>query len=718
MNNNSNSNSNHNTKHSDNPLLDLDDKQLPRFADIQPTHVSPAITSLIAQCRDLLARLGDSEHTPATWEDFARPLSDGLEKLSRAWGVVSHLHGVCDVPAWRDAYNSELAAVSGFFADLGQNRALYEQYKKLAASPAFHELSAARQKIVHDELTAFRLGGAELAAADQAKFKALAEESSQLAAKFSENLLDATNAFTHVVVDENELTGLPDDVKTAAREAAQQAQTEQAENKSSRQSWRFDLHMPSYLPLMQYAENRALRQTMYRAYATRAAEFAVGGDTVSAKAQWNNSPLMQRILQCRREEAQLLGYANYAEVSLVEKMANSPDEVLTFLRDLAHRAKPFAERDVRELREFAASELALPELEAWDVAYASEKLREQRYAFSEQEVRQYFREDRVLEGLFSTIKTLYGVDIYADTAPGGVWHEDVRFFRLQNQSGEAIAYFYLDLYARPQKRGGAWMDDARSRKRLISGELQRPVAYLTCNFPRPVGGKPATFTHDDVCTLFHETGHGLHHMLTQVDDLPVSGINGVEWDAVELPSQFMENFCWQWEVVQGMSAHVDTGDRLPKALFDKMLAARNFQSGMACLRQVEFALFDMLLHSAFDPDHDDIYQLLAAVRQETAVLMPPSWQRFPNSFSHIFAGGYAAGYYSYKWAEVLSADAYAAFEEQGNPLNHEVGNRFWREILSVGGSRPALSSFIAFRGRAPTIDALLRHSGMVEAAAA
>jgi len=476
--------------------------------------------------------------------------------------------------------------------------------------------------------------------------------------------------------------------------------------------------MPSYLPVMQYADSRRLRAAMYRAYATRAAEFG--------PADLDNTPLIRRLLELRREQAQLLGYQNFAEVSLVPKMAESVAQVLAFLRDLAVRARPFAERDIADLRDFASRELGLQTMEAWDVAYVSEKLLQARYSFSEQEVRRYFTEDKVLAGLFSVIETLFEVRLRPDAAP--VWHEDVRFFRIENPAGELVGQFYLDLYARDTKRGGAWMDEAIGRRRVRmqsaaggSDDIQKPVAYLNCNFSRPVGEKdgrprPAMFTHDEVSTLFHETGHGLHHLLTQVDEPGVAGIHGVEWDAVELPSQFMENYCWEWRVLQGMSAHIDTGESLPRALFDKMLAARNFQSGMQMLRQVEFSLFDLLLHSDFDPAGErSVLDLLADVRREVAVLVPPAWHRFPNSFSHIFAGGYAAGYYSYKWAEVLSADCYGAFEEAGNPFDQTTGDRFLREILAVGGSRPAMDSFRAFRGREPQVDALLRHCGMIAA---
>ncbi len=676
---------------------------LPRFDAIEPGHVKPAVEQLLADGRRLVERL-TADAAPATWAGFASPLADGIEHLSRAWGIVGHLHSVNDIPPWREAYNEMLPEVTRFYSELGQNLKLFEKYKAIRDGAEYPTLAPARQKIIDNEVRDFRLSGAELPEAQKPRFQAIMEELAALAAKFSENLLDATNAFAEDVTDPALLAGLPEDVREAARATAEKAGVE---------GWRFTLHAPSYGPVMQYAESRDLRARLYRAYATRAAEFHDG----ASKAEWDNTPLMKRILELRAEEARMLGYANYAEVSLVPKMADSPAQVLAFLRELAARAKPFAEKDVAELRAFARDELGLDPLEPWDAAYASEKLLQARYAFSEQEVKQYFTEPAVLGGLFRVIESLFNVKVKPDSAP--VWHEDVRFFRLEKADGSLVGQFYLDLYARPEKRGGAWMDEAQSRRRVASAGksgIQTPVAYLNCNFSRPVGDRPATFTHDEVTTLFHETGHGLHHLLTRVEELGVSGIHGVEWDAVELPSQFMENYCWEWEVLQGMTAHVDNGAPLPRELFDKMLAARNFQSGMMTVRQLEFSLFDMLLHSDFDPTGPkSVMDLIEEVRREVAVLFPPAWHRFPNSFSHIFAGGYAAGYFSYKWAEVLSADAYAAFEEAGNPFDAATGRRFLEEILSVGGSRPAIDSFKAFRGRGPSVDALLRHSGMIAA---
>ncbi len=691
-----------------NPLLET--QGLPRFDAVLPEHVAGAVEHLLDENRALVAQLEAATEAP-DWDNFVAPLIDSSERFSRAWGVVSHLHSVMDTPQWREAYNAQLPAVSAYFAELGQNLKLFSRYKALRESPAYAQLDAVRQRIVDNEVRDFRLSGAELPESDKPRFKAIAEEQSKLAAKFSENVLDATNDFSVLVTDEAELAGIPDDACAAARAAA---------SKAGKSGWQFGLQMPSYLPVLQYADHRPLREALYRAYATRASEFAPDGVSASSHPEWDNAPNIDRILALRAEASRMLGYRNFAEVSLVPKMADSPEAVLDFLRDLGRRAKPFAVRDLQELRAFAASELGLADVQPWDIAWASEKLRQQRYAFSEQEVKQYFPQPVVLAGLFKVIEQLYGVSITADTAP--IWHEDVRFFRIEREGvngSELVGQFYLDLYARDTKRGGAWMDSAVTRRRVSSG-VQTPVAYLVCNFPGPVDGKAPTFSHDDVITLFHECGHGLHHLLTRIDELPVSGIAGVEWDAVELPSQFMENFTWEWDVLQDMTSHVDTGAKLPRALYDKMIAAKNFQSGMQTVRQIEFSLFDMRLHHDYQPGGEKrMLDVLAEVRDEVSVIIPPAWHRFPNSFSHIFAGGYCAGYYSYKRAEVLSADAFAAFEEaakagNGSVLDRATGERFAKEVLGVGGSRSALESFTAFRGRAPQVDALLRHSGMVE----
>ena len=674
-----------------NPLLDY--SGLPRFDEFKPEYVAPAIDVLLAECRQAVDRLV-AEETPISWDSFVQPLIDANERLGRTWGQVGHLNAVVNTPELRDAYNTALPKVTQYWTELGQNQALFERYRALSKAPEFAHLSAPRQRIIENELRDFRLGGAELPPERKARYSAVRERLAELGSRFSDNLLDSTDAFSHVETDRNRLAGLPEDVLEAALKAAQDAKVD---------GWKLTLQMPSYFPVMQYAEDRSLREQMYRAYVTRAAEFG--------KPEWNNTPIIREVLQLRRELAQLLDFGSYAEYSLEPKMATSPQQVLDFLRDLGKRAKPYAERDLAELEEFARTDLGIDDLQSWDVAFASERLRKARYAFSDQEVKQYFPEDQVLAGMFGLVERLYGVNIRRDRAV--TWHPDVGFFSLVDRVGNTVGQFYLDLYARQGKRGGAWMDDAIARRRR-AGAIQAPVAYLTCNFSAPVGGKPALLTHDEVSTLFHEFGHGLHHLLTRVEDLPVSGINGVEWDAVELPSQFMENFCWEWEVIAPMTRHVDSGERLPHALFERMLAAKNFQIGMQTVRQLEFALFDMLIHSAYDPNGVDAPDdVLARVRAEVAVLVPPAYNRFSNSFSHIFGGGYAAGYYSYKWAEVLSADVYSLFEETG-VMNPDTGRRFRDEVLGVGGSRPALESFVAFRGREPRIDALLRHNGMAE----
>jgi len=686
-----------------NPLLDF--SGLPDFARIRPEHVTPALDTLLERCRAVVARL-EAPLAEVTWENFVEPLEDATEQLGRAWGAIGHLNAVADTPELRAAYNANQPKVVEFWTMLAQNPALFEKYRALRTGPHHAALSAERKRALDNALRDFRLGGAELPPQQKQRFAEIQEAQAAVTTRFSENILDATNDYTLIVEQEARLAGLPDDVRQAARAAAE---------KDGRAGYKFTLHFPSYFPVLQYADDRALRETIYRANATKASEL---GSAFSQCAQWDNTQNIVDILKLRQEEARLLGFGNFAELSLEPKMAQTPRQVIDFLEDLARRARPYAEQDLAELRAFAKQELGLETLEAWDMTYAAEKLRERRYAFSEQEVKLYFPENEVVGGLFRLVQKLFSVDIKPDSAP--VWHPDVKFFRIERQGSngtELVGQFYLDLYARKGKRGGAWMDDARARRRLGSG-IQTPVAYLTCNFSEPAPGeKQAYFTHDEVITLFHEFGHGLHHMLTEVEELAVSGISGVEWDAVELPSQFMENFCWEWEVLEHMTSHAKTGQPLPRALFDKMVAARNFHAGLQTLRQVEFALFDMRLHDDYDPaGKDSVQQVLDQVRQQVAVVIPPSFNRFQHSFSHIFAGGYAAGYYSYKWAEVLSADAYSAFEEagaaSGNVISVETGRKFQREILAVGGSRPALESFKAFRGRAPSIDALLRHNGL------
>ena len=676
-----------------NPLLDF--SGLPRFTEITPEHVGPAIDQLLVEA-EAAVRHAESV-SPVQWETFVEPLDDATERLWRAWGQVSHLQAVVNTPALREAYNDNLPKVTRFGAALGQNLALFAQYRALADSPAFATYDVARRKVVENALRDFHLGGAELGETEKARFAEIQETLSSLSARFSQNVLDATDAYALYLHEEAELAGLPADTVAMCRAAAEQ---------EGKAGWKLGLQMPCYLPVQAYAENCGLRETLYRASAVRASEFDL--------PERDNSMAINQILALRTELAALLGFASYADYSVATKMAQSPAEVLEFLRDLAARAKPHARRDRTKLENFAAEHLALETLEAWDLAYVGEKLKQARYSFSEQEVKQYFTEAKVLAGLFDVIESLYGLQVQPDSAP--VWHEDVRFYRLVDAQGALVGQFYLDLYAREGKRGGAWMDDCRNR-RDSAGQMQTPLVYLVCNFGRGVEGRQATFSHNEVTTLFHEMGHGLHQLLTRVGVLGVAGINDVEWDAVELPSQFMENFCWEWQRVQAMTAHVDTGEPLPRVLFDKMLAAKNYQSGMFTVRQLEFALFDMELHNGLDPAQENVLDLLERVRDEVAVNRPPAWNRFPHQFSHIFAGGYAAGYYSYKWAEVLSADAYAAFEESPQSFA-ETGARFREEVLSRGGSRSALENFKAFRGRAPELEALLRHSGMDETAAA
>jgi oligopeptidase A len=659
-----------------NPLLST--AALPEFAAIQPEHVQPAITELLAAAQAALDEAVKPE-TPADYDTLSSILDTATERMGTAWGAVGHLNAVADTPALREAYNAMLPAVTEFSTAMGANEALFAKYKAVVAAQG-DSLSAPRRQLLKHAIRDFVLSGAELQGEARERYAAIQERSAELQQQFSEHVLDATDGWSHVA-SADELAGVPQDVLDAT--------------KLDDGGHKITLHFPVYLPVMQYAENRELREKLYRAYVTRASE--------TGKPEWDNSAAMREIVALRQEEAKLLGYANFAEVSLAPKMASSPAEVMSFLRDLAKRARPFAEKDLAELREFAKG----APLESWDVSYWSEKLKEARYAFSDQTVKQYFTAPKVVAGLFSIIERLFDVSIAE--AKASVWNENVKYYEMQ-RGGRTLAGFYLDLYARNGKRPGAWMDGVRSRWLKPTGEQQLPIAHLVCNFASPVGDRPALLTHDDVITLFHEFGHGLHHMLTQVNDLGVSGISGVEWDAVELPSQFMENFCWEWDVLQQLSGHVDTGEPLPRELFDKMLAAKNFQSGLMTLRQIEFALFDMRLHA--EPGAEgDVQKVIDEVRAEVAVLIPPAFNRFQHSFSHIFAGGYAAGYYSYKWAELLSADAWSAFEEEG-VFNPATGRRFLNEVLEQGGARDAIDNFKAFRGREPTIDALLRHQGM------
>ena len=678
-----------------NPLLDF--TGLPRFADIRAEHIAPAISELVAEARAAVNRVA-SDTSEATWASVVAPTEAAFDHLDRAWGVVRHLNAVVNSPAIRDAYNAALPLITEFYTDVAQDQRSFERFRALAKSESFATLDEAQRTLVNHALRDFRLGGADLGDADKAQFKAIQEELALLSSKFDDNVLDSENAWAHYVDDVKALSGVPADVIATARAEAE------AEGRSG---YKLTVRYPCYMPIMQYADDRGLRALMHRAAATLASDIGVA-------PEWDNTTVIARILELRRKEAQLLGYANFAELSLVPKMAQTPSEVLAFLRDLASRAHPFAERDYAELLAFGQSELGIDDVSAWDLPYISEKLKARRYSYSEQEVRQYFPEDRVLAGLFRVVETIYGVHVHPGIAE--TWHPSVRFFEILDTHGALVGQFYLDLYAREDKQSGAWMDDAINR-RHAHDRLQHPVAYLTCNFSGPVGGAEAYFTHREVTTLFHEFGHGLHQLLTRVDVAGVSGLQGVEWDAVELPSQFMENFCWEWDVLSHMTAHAETGDPLPRALFTRMLAARNFGSGLAMMRQLELALFDMLLHSEYDAGGDARFTtpqaVLDEVRREVAVVPKPAYDRFMHGFGHIFAGGYAAGYYSYKWAEVLSADAFSLFEERG-VMSPEVGARFRDEVLARGGTRPALESFVAFRGRPPQLDALLRHNGMVE----
>ena len=686
-----------------NPLITFG-RGIPAYAEVKPEHIDSAISYLLKAAEAAVDTATDA-NTPCTWDALAEPLEDATESLGRSWSVISHLNSVADTPELRAAYGEMLPQVTAFFSSLSQNLALYDKFKVIQSSSEFSKLGMAQKKVIENALRDFRLGGAELTDAQKPRFAQIQDEQAILGKAFSDHVLDATDGFVHLITDEAELAGLPEDAIAAAADTAKQKNLE---------GWAFTLHFPSYYPVMQYSENRALRQLMYQAYVTRASELAP--QFTNGKLEWDNTENMLAQLRLRDEEARMLGFANYASLSIAPKMANTISEVNQFLADIAKKSKPFAQKDWDELQAFANTEL-----HPWDIPYYSEKLKQARYSFSENELKQYFPLPKVLEGLFGVIQTLFGVKIHQADLP--TWHADVQSFSVSNEDGQIVAYFYLDPYARPGKRGGAWMDDARGRRELANGEIQIPVAYLVCNFAPPVKVdgqlRQPTITHDDVITLFHESGHGLHHLLTQVGALGVSGINGVEWDAVELPSQFMENFCWEWEVLEKMTAHAETGKPLPKTLFDKMLAAKNFQNGLGTLRQIVMSLTDWRLHSTFDvtmAKGEAVLELSRNTATEFNIIPQPEISRWINSFSHIFAGGYAAGYYSYKWAEVLSADAYSAFEEaaklNGSVLDQQTGKRYRQEILEVGGSRPAAESFKAFRGREPSIDALLRHGGL------
>ncbi|MET0102984.1 MAG: oligopeptidase A [Sedimenticola sp.] len=674
----------------DNPLLELE--ALPHFSRIRPKHVEPAIDALLKEGRELTRKLLESG-APYTWDNLVEPLEIADDRLGRAWSPVSHMNSVVNSDELRDAYNACLPKLSDYATEMGQNEQLCNAYKAVYENGS--DLNDDQRKLLENALRDFRLSGVDLPAEKKSRYKEISQQLTRLTSKYEENLLDATNAWSKLVTDEAELAGLPESALGLAKQTAEQR---------DEAGWMLTLEFPSYLPVMTYADNRELRREMYEAYATRAS------DQGPHAGKWDNSETMERILELRHEQAQLLGFDNYAERSLAKKMARSCDDVLGFLNDLAERSHGQALQELRELTEFASSEHGAEDLQAWDIGYYAEKLRQHRYAITQEELKPYFPESRVLSGMFAVVNRLYGIEI-AEVNDVETWHPDVRFFEIRDRDGGIRGQFYLDLYARPKKRGGAWMDECVVR--MFNEQYdQIPVAYLTCNFSPPVGDKPALFTHDEVETLFHEFGHGLHHLLTRVNYPGIAGINGVAWDAVELPSQFMENWCWEREALDRISGHYETGEPIPAALYDRMKAAKNFQSGMQMVRQLEFSLFDFRMHREYQPGSGGrIYEILEEVREKVAVISPPAFNRFAHGFSHIFAGGYAAGYYSYKWAEVLSADAFSLFEERGI-FDRDTGVAFLQNILERGGSKDAMELFIGFRGREPEIDALLRHSGI------
>ncbi len=675
-----------------NPLLEM--AKLPLFSQIKPADVEPAIDELLRINRQQIAKLleGESDYS---WKNLVEPIELLEDRLSRAWSPVSHMNSVVNSEGLREAYNACLPKLSEYGTEMGQNEELFRAYKYVAEND--QSLDAAQQKVMQNALRDFHLSGVDLPKAKKEHFKELSQQMSKLTSKFEENILDSTNAWSKLITDVEQLAGLPESALDLAKQSAEQREME---------GWLLTLEFPSYLPVMTYADSRELRYELYQAFSTRAS------DQGPQAGQWDNSEVMEQILANRHEKAQLLGFDNYAERSLATKMARNPDEVVGFLEDLAERSHPQAQQELDELCDYAKQQFGVEQLEAWDVGYYAEKLRQFRYNISQEELKPYLPESRVVPGMFKVVERLYGIKVSEIEGVDG-WHADVRFFEIHDANGELRGAFYLDLYARRFKRGGAWMDECVGRF-MSDTQKQTPVAYLTCNFSPPVGDKPALFTHDEVETLFHEFGHGLHHLLTKIDYPAVSGISGVAWDAVELPSQFMENWCWQHEALQLISGHYETGEPIPDELYDRMIAAKNFQSAMQMVRQLEFSLFDFRMHREYEPARGGrIYEILDEVRQQVAVMQPPSWNRFPHGFSHIFAGGYAAGYYSYKWAEVLSADAFSRFEEQGI-FNAEAGLSFLQNILEMGGSKDAMELFIAFRGREPTIDALLRHCGIGE----
>ena len=676
-----------------NPLLTFTD--LPPFSAIKPEHVKPAVEQAIADCRRTIDQVLADNPQPS-WETVIAPIEAVDDRLSRIWSPVSHMNSVVNSDELREAYESCLPLLSEYGTWVGQHKGLFEAYKTLKESEGFAALTRAQQKTITDSLRDFELSGIGLPAQEQKRYGEISKRMSELGSKFSNNVLDATMGWTKHITDVNELAGMPESALAAAEAAAQGKGLD---------GYLLTLDIPSYLPVMTYCDNQALRKEVYEAYVTRAS------DRGPNAGKWDNSEIIAEQLKLRHEIARMLGFSTYSEKSLATKMAQTTDQVLGFLNDLASKAKPQGEREVEELRQFAESEFGVKQLELWDIAYYSEKQKQHLFEISDEELRPYFPEQKVVNGLFEVLSRLFGMQV-KERQGVDVWHESVRFFDIFDAQGTLRGSFYLDLYAREHKRGGAWMDECRVRRTTDSGALQTPVAYLTCNFNRPVGDKPALFTHDEVTTLFHEFGHGIHHMLTQVEVGAVSGINGVPWDAVELPSQFLENWCWQEEALAFISGHYQTGEPLPKAMLDKMLAAKNFQSAMFILRQLEFGLFDFTLHTTYDPEvGPQVLETLAEVKKKVAVLPGLEWNRFSHSFSHIFAGGYSAGYYSYLWAEVLSADAFSRFEEEGI-FNRETGQSFLNNILEMGGSEEPMELFKRFRGREPQIDALLRHAGI------
>ncbi|MFQ5468859.1 MAG: oligopeptidase A [Gammaproteobacteria bacterium] len=675
-----------------NPLLDH--TGLPLFNEIKPEHAEPAIDKIIEGNRHQLAHILES-YARFDWDNLIHPVEEMNERLSRTWGPVNHLNSVVNSTELRKAYNACLPKISEYTTELGQNEALFKAYQSISESENYDCLDVSQKKIISNALIDFRLSGIDLNNQDKKRYKEIVSELATLTAKFEENLLDAARAWSKHITVKDTLSGLPESVLAMA------AQTAKA---SDLDGWLFNLEFPSYIAVMTYADDQQLRYEMYEAFVTRAS------DEGPHAGKWDNTPLMEKILELRHEEAGLLGFKNFAERSLATKMAPSTNHVLEFLNDLADRSLPVAKRELEELEAFARESAGVDKIEAWDVSYYAEKLRKHKFSISQEEIKPYFPETRVLSGMFMIIERLYGLHVQ-EVKNIETWHQDVRFYEITDTQGNIRGQFFLDLYARPNKRQGAWMDECIVRKK-INDEIQTPVAYLTCNFSPPVGDDPALFNHNEVITLFHEFGHGLHHMLTQIDYTGVAGIKGVAWDAVELPSQFMENWCWEQEALELISGHYVTGESLPDEMFHKMLATKTYHSGMQLVRQLEFAIFDFRLHLEYKPgDGKQIYALLDEVRNQVAVIHPPSFNRFPHSFSHIFAGGYSAGYYSYKWAEVLSSDAFSLFEEKGI-FDRETGEQFLNSILEQGGSRDPLELFIEFRGREPQIDALLRHNGI------